>query len=91
MNIQNTDNISDDEIFELFKYRCVVCKKRATVIHEIEPRSSGNSAMNLENRVTLCNNCHGRIHNDGVGNSNIVELQKCRRAYLLMIGRGEYA
>ena len=54
-------------VFELFKYRCAVNPAHeATVIHEIEPRSTRPvDWWELNNMISLCNNCHMKIHSEG--------------------------
>ena len=75
----------------LFRGRCVICGEPYNVIHEINPRSSGQESMEWRNRITLCNDCHTEIHNKGTGEEQIRELQERRIEFLEMIGRFEYA
>jgi len=79
-------------IFWLFHYRCIVCKKDATEVNEIVPRSrSKNSINDWRNRVPLCRTCHNEYHKKGVNSGTIKEMQKTRNEFLLTFGRKEYA
>lgn len=91
-NIQSiiSPNNSDEFIWWLFRGRCIIHGDTATVIHEIEPRSSGSGAMEWSNRVTLCNEAHQEIHHAGTGEAQIKALQERRIEFLEMIGREEY-
>ena len=84
-------NNSDEFIKWLFRDRCIVHGDAAEVVHEINPRSSGQEAMNWQNRITLCNKAHREIHDAGTGDEQIKELQARRIEFLEMIGRSEYA
>lgn len=79
-------------IWWLFKNRCVVCKKPATDVNEILPRSrSRKSIVTWENRVTMCVECHREYHRKGVNDKAVEELQKIRYDFLKSMGREEYA
>ena len=54
-------------VYKLFKHRCAVNPAHvATVIHEIEPRSTRPSDWwELDNMIPLCLNCHMLIHSEG--------------------------
>ena len=54
-------------VYKLFKHRCAVNPAHiATVIHEIEPRSTRpNDWWELDNMISLCVNCHTTIHREG--------------------------
>lgn len=58
--------MSEDDILimDLFRGRCV-CGRKAVTIHEIEPRSTGKSAMRIDNRIPLCADCHNWVHRVG--------------------------
>ena len=51
-----------DRIMEMFRHCCVHCPRAAVTVHEIIPRSSGKIAMNIENRVAICAECHNWAH-----------------------------
>jgi len=75
----------------LFKYKCVTCKKPATEINEIIPRSrSKNSILDWRNRVTLCRECHHKYHLNGVTSEKISEMKTKRGEFLISMGRMEY-
>lgn len=77
---------SDDlEIYRLFHGRCVHCGEKAGAIHEIEPRSVCFDAMDRDNRVPLCRNCHDWAHLVGVRKS-IPILQSDRQEALARYG-----
>lgn len=89
-----TPDNSDEFIYWLFNHRCigldVPCYRWATEINEIEPRSSGKSSMNWNNRVTLCHWHHMEYHNRGVSDEAIKKLRERRAEYLEVIGRESY-
>lgn len=88
-------NNSDDFIWWLFKGRCVgldeICFKEASEINEIEPRSSGQDAMDWKNRITLCHEHHMQYHAQGTSDEAIEKMRQRRIEYLEAIGREEYA
>lgn len=78
-------------IWWLFKYRCIECKKPATEINEIIPRSrSKKSIRTWQNRVTLCRECHGKFHQNGVTEEKIEKMRNTRKEFLKSIDREEY-
>ena len=78
-------------IYWLFHYKCVMCKKPASEINEIVPRSrSKNSILDWRNRVPLCTDCHRVFHQTGVTQKKIDEMQTKRREFLMAMDRGEY-
>lgn len=87
-------DVSDSFILWLFNYRCIgltePCHKHTIEINEIEPRSSGQEAMNWKNRVTLCHEHHMEYHQKGTSQDAIDALRERRAEYLEAIGRGEY-
>lgn len=84
--------VSDDYFIHwLFKHRCIMCKKPATEINEIIPRSrSKKSILTWQNRVTLCHSCHEEFHRTGVTKEKIAEMQEKRKQFLLAMDRGNY-
>lgn len=89
-----TPDNSDQFILWLFNSRCVglnePCYKFTREINEIEPRSSGDDAMEWKNRITLCHEHHMEYHDNGVSDEAIKSLQMRRAEYLEVIGRSEY-
>lgn len=84
-------NASDSFIYWLFRYRCVECKKPASEINEIEPRSrSKTNILNWKNRVPLCSECHRKYHDGGVSDKKADEMRKHRAEFLESTGRSEY-
>lgn len=78
-------------IYWLFKYRCVECKRPATEINEIVPRSRWKSAtLEWRNRVPMCQRCHEKFHHDGVTDVKIQALKIKRNEFLIAMGRMEY-
>jgi len=77
-------------IIWLFRERCVICGERYRVIHEINPRSSGEGSMDWKNRITLCDKCHHTVHHLGTGEQQIENLKQQRIEFLEQIGRSEY-
>lgn len=81
----------DDFIWWLYKHRCVVCRGKATEIHEIVGR--GRSKENIKdwkNRVTLCRKHHTDFHHNGATLNKIANMQFAREEYLKSIHRQEY-
>ena len=91
--MQTPDN-SDNFIWWLFNSRCIgldePCYKFTRTINEINPRSSGDGAMEWKNRVTLCHECHSKYHAKGVSEEAIKKLKERRAEYLETIGRENY-
>ena len=73
------------QILAFFKNTCVICGHIACVVHEIEPRSRGNSALRFENRVALCLDCHDWCHNQGVSQKEIESLKFLRENKIKML------
>lgn len=90
--MKTIQDFESDEAFIrwLFRDRCIICWAQAEVIHEIEPRSSGQDSMNWKNRITLCDNHHKDIHHAGVGDKVIERLKNLRMMFLIMVGRNTY-
>ena len=84
--------VSDDYfIWWLFRNLCVECRRPATEINEIRPRSRGKmSLVDWKNRVTLCHSCHMEYHRKGVNDKAVVGMQQIRKDFLLTMGRAEY-
>lgn len=57
-------DLLDDKILFIFKGRCVVCGRKTVVVHEIVPRSHGESSLAAENRVPVCGQHHDIAHAD---------------------------
>lgn len=84
-------NATDAFIWWLFKHRCVVCRKEATEINEIEPRSrSKKNLHDWRNRVCVCRECHNEYHKHGVNDEAIAKMKGQRKNFLLEMGREEY-
>lgn len=78
-------------IWWLFKHKCVSCKKPATEINEIIPRSrSKKSILDWHNRVTLCQTCHAEFHRTGVTPEKIEKMRLSRTNFLISMGREQY-
>lgn len=74
-----TDNST---ILKIFGYRCVMCRKTAGFVHEIEPRSLRPlDWARFDNRVALCGGCHEFVHQTAT-RLNAERLKKLRREYL---------
>lgn len=83
---------SDHFIWWVFKHRCIMCKRPATEINEIRPRSrSKYNIHNWQNRVTLCPDCHREFHKDGVTEVKIKHMELERKKFLVSIDRLAYA
>jgi 5-methylcytosine-specific restriction endonuclease McrA len=78
------DDPLDDKILFIFKGRCVVCGRRTIVVHEIVPRSHGESSLAAENRVPLCGTDHDLAHADTT--YSIPNLQYYRSKTLKNLG-----
>jgi len=68
------------EIWRSLGYRCVICGKMGSTLHEIIPKSRTQHWQRPENRVVVCANCHFRIHHDGalVWKEALTSLRKVR-------------
>ena len=85
-------NATDHFIYWLFRFRCVSCRKTATEINEIVPRSrSKKSISTWDNRVPMCKECHGEYHRKGVNDKAVTDLKQMRHDFLMSMGREEYA
>jgi hypothetical protein len=76
-------------LFSIFKGRCPKCRKVATEIHELAPRSRGASSMLLTNRTPICRGCHDEYHRAGASVSQIEEWHGIIQLYLTNIGTAE--
>ena len=54
-----------EEVWDYYGGRCVLCKKPASHVHEIIPKSLNKNWRAFENRVTLCAVCHNKVHEEG--------------------------
>lgn len=73
---------SNQEVIDLFRGKCVRCRKSAKTVHEIVPRSlAPKTWMKLSNRVPLCDECHEWAHSRGTNNS-AEELTRLREQRL---------
>lgn len=62
MRMMNSDP-DRESILDKFRYRCLRCGRVAVTVHEIEPKSHGKrEAMQIENRIPLCHDCHSWVH-----------------------------
>lgn len=66
-----------DQAFELFRGKCVKCRRLAICMHEIVPRSKDPNWCKIEKVVILCHNCHLWAHERGANNSES-ELRELR-------------
>jgi 5-methylcytosine-specific restriction endonuclease McrA len=61
-----------DEIYativDVFNGRCALCPKHYDCFHEIVPKSRRKNWHTLDNTVTLCKDCHEKVHRDGTSN-----------------------
>ena len=60
-----TEEIDDIELLELYRFKCVICRKPTGTIHEIHPRSLMISWRKWINRVPICYDCHDKAHKHG--------------------------
>ena len=60
-----TSEIDDIEIINIYRQKCVVCRKPTMTIHEIHPRSLCITWRKWINRVLLCPECHNNAHKHG--------------------------
>lgn len=88
---QPTDLTSDEFIYWLFKNRCIVCRKPASEINHIEPRSRGRGNISdWRNKVPMCQEHHNEYHKNGTDQDAIDSLKAIRAEYLLSINRQMY-
>lgn len=59
---------SDDQVWLLYRGRCVVCRMLGNHIHEIIPRSQTKDWAVWDNRVILCLRHHNHVHEKGALN-----------------------
>lgn len=71
---------------ELFRNRCPKCRKTASTVHELEPRSRGAASMRMQNRTAICSTCHAEFHRQGASDKNIREWKELIKTYLTRIG-----
>lgn len=72
---------SNQEVIDLFRGKCVRCRKPTKTVHEIVPRSlAPKTWMKLENRILLCPDCHEWAHSRGTNNSaeELIRLREQR-------------
>jgi 5-methylcytosine-specific restriction endonuclease McrA len=73
-------------VFARESNRCLVCGKRAEVVHEIVPRSALPGKRNeitlfsMRNSCLLCPECHGQVHTVW-GRSMLLGLMRLRYGY----------
>lgn len=60
-----TTEVDDDEIVEIYRGKCIICRKPSNTIHEINPKSLCLTWKKWINRVLLCSKCHLEAHNHG--------------------------
>jgi hypothetical protein len=54
---------------EIYKNRCIICRRETIVVHEIIPRSLAPATWEWWiNRVLLCIEHHDQVHRDGALN-----------------------
>jgi 5-methylcytosine-specific restriction endonuclease McrA len=68
-------------VWDMFHGRCVLCYEQGATVHEIIFRSSGKSAMQIDNRIVLCFNCHRDVHDKGYKVS-VEQLREARKKAL---------
>ena len=76
------------KIAEIYKNKCIVCRKPFNHVHEIEPKSKTRNWMRIENRVPLCVNHHWLAHKEGTGRSALMLKQKQLERLLEYYGNG---
>jgi len=57
------------------------------VVHEIRPVSRGDTSLSIDNRVAICTSCHNKIHDAGISETSVLELERKRKEFLIKIGR----
>ena len=68
------------QILKLYRYKCIICRRHAEVLHEMRPRSLGGK-VSLENSVPLCFMHHDWAHRIGT-NKSTPTLEKIRKQRL---------
>ena len=66
-------------VLKRHNYRCIVCYRPTSVLHEIEPRSQRpDDWEEEENRVPLCSIHHDLVHHDGaiIWKDRLIELRR---------------
>lgn len=55
---------SKDDFLKKFKYKCVYCNNKATMIHHLDHNGRGNKNPNNDenNLVACCRSCHAKLH-----------------------------
>ena len=53
-----------EQILKDENYQCQSCGRRATQIHHVKPKGSGNGRGVYTNGMAVCNSCHTKIHDD---------------------------
>lgn len=71
-----------DFILWLYDNSCIMCGRPTNTIHEVIPVSHGKIALQVNNRVTLCQKDHSWAHDIGTNNS-IPILQEKRKEFLI--------
>jgi len=73
-------------VLAIFTPHCLRCGRYAETIHEIVPKSHGNGAMSISNRIPLCNDiCHlGWAHKNTI--ASIPVLKHLREKRLAQFG-----
>lgn len=74
---------------KLFAHRCVDCRRPASDIHELEPRSRGSRAFAKGNQVAICRRCHDKFHSLGASPENIARLRQKAYNFLTAMGKPE--
>jgi len=72
--------MSNPEILQKFRGKCVRCRRSTNTVHEIIPKSQNLSWSEYGNQVPLCVKCHEYVHKDGWSNHflEIVNLRDQR-------------
>lgn len=84
--------MTDEEIFKLFLYRCVVCWRPSLELNHIILRSQSKKGIDdWKNKVPICKSCHDAYHDGGVTQEKITALQVRRAEFLWTIGKEQYA
>lgn len=60
-----TIEVDDIEIINIYRQKCIVCRKPTITIHEINPKSLIINWKKWINRVLLCSECHNKAHKYG--------------------------